>query len=63
MQGTGFYAVAVFFRSEIVTDSAGAAVLKVETAKLNIMDYISGMINAPITITAGELPLATITTT
>lgn len=62
MQGSGYYLVAVFFRSEIVTDSA-SAVLKVETAKLNIMDYISGMINAPITITAGELSLTTITTT
>ena len=57
-----FRSVAVFFRSEIVTDSAGA-VLKVETAKLNVIDYISGMINAPITITAGELQLTTITTT
>ena len=63
MQGSGYYTVAVLFRSEIVTDSAGAAVLKVETAKLNVTDYMSGMINAPITITAGELPLTTITTT
>ena len=62
MQGSGYYLVAVFFRSEIATDSAGA-VLKVETAKLNVMDYISGMINAPIIITAGELPLNTTTTT
>lgn len=59
----GAYVVAVFFRSEIATDSAGAAVLKVETAKLNVMDYLSGAINAPITITAGELPLTTTTTT
>ena len=63
MQGSGYYLVAVFFRSEIVTDSAGAAVLKVETAKLNIQDYLVGEINAPIIITAGELPLTTITTT
>ena len=63
MQGSGNYLVAVFFRSEIATDSAGAAVLKVETAKLNIMDYLGGAINAPITITAGELPLTTTTTT
>lgn len=59
----GAYLVAVFFRSEIATDSAGAAVLKVETAKLNVIDYLSGAINAPITITAGELPLTTTTTT
>lgn len=59
----GAYAVAVFFRSEIATDSAGAAVLKVETAKLNVMDYLSGAANAPITITAGELPLTATTTT
>lgn len=59
----GAYAVTVFFRSEIATDSAGAAVLKVETAKLNVMDYLSGAANAPITITAGELPLTTTTTT
>ena len=63
MQGSGYYTVAVFFRSEIVTDSAGAAVLKVETAKLNVMDYMSSAISAPIIITAGELPLTTITTT
>lgn len=63
MQGSGNYLVAVFFRSEIATDSAGTAVLKVETAKLNILDYLSGAINAPITTTAGELPLTTTTTT
>ena len=63
MQGSGNYLVAVFFRSEIATDSAGAAVLKVETAKLNVFDYQSGTINMPITITAGELPLTTTTTT
>lgn len=63
MQGSGNYVMCVFFRSEIATDSAGAAVLKVETAKLNVMDYLSGAINAPITITAGELPLTTTTTT
>lgn len=62
MQGSGLYAVAVFFRSEIATDSAGAAVLKVETAKMNVLDYLAGAINAPITITAGELPLTTTTT-
>ena len=59
----GAYLVTVFFRSEIATDSAGAAVLKVETAKLNVMDYLAGSINAPITITAGELPLTATTTT
>lgn len=59
----GLYSIPVFFRSEIATDSAGAAVLKVETAKLNVLDYQSGAINAPITITAGELPLTTTTTT
>ena len=59
----GAYIVAVFFRSEIATDSAGAAVLKVETAKLNVMDYLSGAANAPITITAGELSLTATTTT
>lgn len=63
MQGSGNYIVVVFFRSEIATDSAGAAVLKVETAKLNIFDYLSGAINAPITITAGELSLTATTTT
>lgn len=62
MQGSGYYLVAVFFRSEIVADSSGA-ILKVETAKLNIMDYMSSVVNAPIIITAGELPLTTITTT
>nr|DAI31897.1 MAG TPA: hypothetical protein [Caudoviricetes sp.] len=60
---SGGYLGTVFFRSEIVTDSAGTAVLKVETAKLNVMDYLAGSINAPITITAGELPLTTTTTT
>ena len=62
MQGSGYYLVAVFFRSEIAADSSGA-ILKVETAKLNIQDYMTGVINAPITITAGELPLTTTTTT
>ena len=62
MQGSGYYIVAVFFRSEIATDSSGA-ILKVETAKLNMQDYMAGEIDAPITITAGELPLTTITTT
>lgn len=59
----GYYLTAVLFRSEITTDSAGATVLKIETAKLNLLDYLSGAINAPITITAGELPLTTTTTT
>lgn len=63
MQGSGNYVVVVFFRSEIAADSAGAAVLKVETAKLNLIDYFSGAINAPIIITAGELSLTTTTTT
>ena len=63
MQGSGAYVVAVLFRSEITTDSTGAAVLKVETAKLNIVDYMSGTNDAPIKITAGELPLTTTTTT
>lgn len=63
MQGSGNYLVAVFFRSEITTDSAGVAVLKVETAKLNIIEYLSGAINAPIIITAGDLSLTTTTTT
>ena len=45
MQGSGTYVVVVFFRSEIATDSAGAAVLKVETAKLNLIDYFSGAIH------------------
>ena len=62
MQGSGNYFVAVFFRSEIATDSAGA-VLKVETAKMNVLDYLSGEIDAPIKITAGELPLTATTTT
>lgn len=63
MQGSGAYIVAVLFRSEITTDSTGAAVLKVETAKLDILSYLSGAVNAPITITAGDLPLTTTTTT
>lgn len=63
MQGSGYYLVAVLFRSEIVTDSSGAAVLKVETAKVNVMDYMAGVINAPIKITTGELPLSATTTT
>lgn len=63
MQGSGAYVVTVLFRSEITTDSTGAAALKVETAKLDIMDYLSGTNDAPIKITAGELPLTTTTTT
>ena len=63
MQGSGLYIVVVFFRSEITTDSAGAAVLKVETAKMDIMSYLAGTNDAPITITAGELPLTAAATT
>ena len=58
----GYYLTAVLSRSEIATDSAGVTVLKVETAKLNILDYLSDAINAPITITVGELPMSTTTT-
>lgn len=63
MQGSGAYVVVVFFRSEITTDSAGAAALKVETAKMDIMSYLAGETDAPITITAGELPLTAAATT
>ena len=62
MQGTGNYYVVVFSRTDVRKNAAGATVLTAETARMNILDYMSGTVDAPITITAGELPLTTTTT-
>lgn len=56
------YVVSHFFRAEIITADS-ASVYHVEYAVFNLMDFLSGTIDAPITITAGDIPLTNITTT
>ncbi len=63
MQGTGNYLVVVFSRTDVRKNAAGTTVFTAETARMNILDYLSGTVDAPITITAGDLPLTTTTTT
>lgn len=58
----GAYVVSHFFRAEIISTD-GAFALHAEHAVLNITDYLAGTIDAPITITAGDIPLTNITTT
>ena len=58
----GAFIVAHFSRSEIVTTD-NTSVYHVEHAVLDIMGYLSGTIDAPIKITAGDIPLTNITTT
>lgn len=58
----GAFIVAHFSRSEIVTTD-NASVYHVEYAVLDVMSYLSGTIDAPIKITAGDIPLTNITTT
>lgn len=58
----GVFIVAHFSRSEIVTTD-NTSVYHVEHAVLDVMSYLSGAIDAPIKITAGDIPLANITTT
>lgn len=50
MQGTGNYIVVVFSRTDVQKNAAGATVFTAETARMNIMDYLSGTVDAPITI-------------
>lgn len=57
----GAFIVAHFSRSEIVTTD-NTSVYHVEHAVLDITDYLSGTIDAPIKITAGDIPLTNITT-
>lgn len=58
----GAFVVAHFSRAEIVT-ADNAPVYHVEHAVLDILSYSSGTIDAPIKITAGDIPLTNITTT
>lgn len=58
----GAFTVTHFSRSEIVT-ADNTPVYHVEYAVLNIVGYLSGTIDAPIKITAGDIPLTNITTT
>ena len=57
----GTFMVAHFSRAEIVT-ADNASVYHVEHAVLDVMSYLSGVIDAPIKITAGDIPLTNITT-
>nr|DAL03399.1 MAG TPA: hypothetical protein [Caudoviricetes sp.] len=50
MQGTGYYVVVVFSRTDVQKNAAGNTVLTAETARMNIMDYLAGTVDAPITI-------------
>lgn len=58
----GAFIVAHFSRAEIVT-ADNTPVYHVEHAVLDVMSYLSGTIDAPIKITAGDIPLINITTT
>ena len=57
----GAFLVAHFSRSEIVA-ADNASMYHVEHAVLDVMSYFSGTIDAPIKITAGDIPLTNITT-
>ena len=57
----GAFIVVHFSRSEIVA-ADNASVYHVEHAVLDVMSYLSGTIDAPIKITAGDIPLTNITT-
>lgn len=50
MQGSGNYLVVVFSRTDVRKNTAGNTVFTAETARMNIIDYLSGTIDAPITI-------------
>lgn len=50
MQGSGSYLVAVFSRTDVQKNAEGSTVFTVETARMNIMDYLAGTVDAPITI-------------
>lgn len=58
----GSFVVAHFSRAEIATADT-TPVYHVEHAVLDSMGYLSGTIDAPIKITAGDIPLTNITTT
>lgn len=50
MQGSGSYLVAVFSRTDVQKNAEGSTVFTAETARMNIMDYLAGTVDAPITI-------------
>lgn len=58
----GYFTVAYFFRAEIAT-TGNTSVYHVEHAVLDIERYLYGEIDAPIKITAGDIPMTTTTTT
>lgn len=58
----GAFVVAHFSRAEIVT-ADNTPVYHVEHVVFDLMNYLSGTIDAPIKITAGDIPLTNITTT
>lgn len=49
-QGSGSYSVTVFSRTDVQKDASGKTVFTVETARMGIMEYLSGSIDAPIKI-------------
>lgn len=57
----GAFVVAHFSRAEIVT-ADNTPVYHVEHVVFDLMNYLSGTIDAPIKITAGDIPLTNITT-
>lgn len=46
----GFYGIVVFSRTDVQKNAAGNTVFTAETARMNIVDYMSGTVDAPITI-------------
>lgn len=50
MQGTGNYYVVVFSRTDVRKNAAGATVFTAETARMDILDYLAGTVDAPIKI-------------
>ena len=58
----GDFTVTHFFRAEIAA-TGNTSVYHVEHAVLDIIGYLTGAIDAPIKITAGDIPMTTTTTT
>ena len=46
----GYYGIVVFSRTDVRKNAAGNTVFTAETARMNIMDYMAGTVDAPITI-------------
>ena len=46
----GYYGIVVFSRTDVQKNAAGNTIFTAETARMNIVDYMSGTVDAPITI-------------